>query len=186
MPINTTFDGRTFEFQLGVSLYDEAYGTFYGNTCYSLSDTYDRGRAQQRNAIDLDMSFDVYYHTSVSDPRCMAVVEVIMLERMLDGVVKGQFSLGWAMLPLFRVSSISSRTASTHSRTPPPSQHQHQHPQPPLAPCLPCRAALLSSLITCLVCFRLMHLHPASHPLHTFFAAAAAQLLKYGMLTRSC
>ncbi len=30
--MHTTFDGRTFEFQLGVSLYDEAYGTFYGNT----------------------------------------------------------------------------------------------------------------------------------------------------------
>ncbi|GFR44041.1 hypothetical protein Agub_g5201 [Astrephomene gubernaculifera] len=104
MPINTTFDGRTFEFQLSVSLYDEAYGTFYGNTCYSMPDTYDRGRAQARNAIDLDMTFDVYYHTTVSDPRCMAVVEVIMLERMLDGVVKGQYSLGWALLPLFRVS----------------------------------------------------------------------------------
>ncbi|PNH02424.1 hypothetical protein TSOC_011594, partial [Tetrabaena socialis] len=85
VPINATFDGRTFEFQLSVSLYDEGYGTFYGNTCYSMPDTYDRGRAQQRNAIDLDMSFDVYYHTAVSDPRCMAVVEVIMLERMLDG-----------------------------------------------------------------------------------------------------
>ncbi|GLC73822.1 hypothetical protein PLESTF_001424700 [Pleodorina starrii] len=104
MPINTTFDGRTFEFQLGVSLYDEAYGTFYGNTCYSMSDTYDRGRAAQRNAIDLNLSFDVYFHSTVSDPRCMAVVEIIMLERMLDGVVKGQYSLGWALLPLFRVS----------------------------------------------------------------------------------
>ena len=30
--MHTTFDGRTFEFQLGISLYDEAYGTFYGNT----------------------------------------------------------------------------------------------------------------------------------------------------------
>jgi len=30
--VHTTFDGRTFEFQLGISLYDEAYGTFYGNT----------------------------------------------------------------------------------------------------------------------------------------------------------
>lgn len=70
----------------------------------SLSDTYDRGRAQQKNAIDLDFSFDVYYHTRVSDPRCMAVVEVIMLERMLDGVVKGRYSMGWAQLPLFRVS----------------------------------------------------------------------------------
>ena len=34
LPLHTTFDGRTFEFQLGVSLYDEAYGTFYGNTVY--------------------------------------------------------------------------------------------------------------------------------------------------------
>jgi nephrocystin-4 len=32
------------------------------------------------------------------------VVEIIMVERMLDGVVKGEYSLGWALLPLFRVS----------------------------------------------------------------------------------
>lgn len=32
LPVTTTYDGRSFEFQLGVSLYDEAYGTFYGNT----------------------------------------------------------------------------------------------------------------------------------------------------------
>jgi hypothetical protein len=36
-----------------------------------MSDAYDRNRAAQRNAIDLDFSFDVYYHTAVSDPRCM-------------------------------------------------------------------------------------------------------------------
>lgn len=35
--------------------------------------------------------------------RCMAVVEVIMMERGLDGVVKGRYSLGWALLPLFQV-----------------------------------------------------------------------------------
>ena len=33
----------------------------------------------------------------------MAVVEVILVERGLDGVVKGQYVLGWALLPLFRV-----------------------------------------------------------------------------------
>lgn len=32
-----------------------------------------------------------------------AVVEIIMLERMPDGVVRGEYSLGWALLPLFRV-----------------------------------------------------------------------------------
>jgi len=36
-----------------------------------MSDAYDRNRAAQRNAIDLDFSFDVYYHTAISDPRCM-------------------------------------------------------------------------------------------------------------------
>jgi hypothetical protein len=33
----------------------------------------------------------------------MAVVEVIMVERGKDGVVKGQYSLGWALLPMFQV-----------------------------------------------------------------------------------
>lgn len=46
LPLHTTLDGRTFEFQLGVTLYDEAYGTFYGNTCYSLTDGFDKARAQ--------------------------------------------------------------------------------------------------------------------------------------------
>ncbi len=32
LPIHTTYDGRTFEFQLGITLYDEAYGLCYGNT----------------------------------------------------------------------------------------------------------------------------------------------------------
>lgn len=117
MPINTTFDGRTFEFQLSVSLYDEAYGTFYGNTCYSMCDTYDRGRAAQRNAIDLDMAFDVYFHSTVSDPRCMAMVEVILVERMLDGVVHGQYSLGWALLPLFRVRGARRMGLGRHQRS---------------------------------------------------------------------
>ena len=30
-----------------------------------------------------------------------------MIERMLDGVIKGEYSLGWALLPLFRVRQIS-------------------------------------------------------------------------------
>jgi nephrocystin-4 len=31
------------------------------------------------------------------------VVEIIMLERMMDGVIKGEYSLGWALLPMFKV-----------------------------------------------------------------------------------
>lgn len=44
----------------------------------------------------------------------MAVVEIIMLERMLDGVVKGRYSLGWALLPLFQVSQRWVRGAAPH------------------------------------------------------------------------
>ena len=39
----------------------------------------------------------------MSSSPLQAVVEIIMLERMLDGVIKGEYSLGWALLPLFRV-----------------------------------------------------------------------------------
>jgi hypothetical protein len=39
--------------------------------------------------------------------RCMAVVEVIMLERGGDGVVSGRYALGWALLPLFRASTTT-------------------------------------------------------------------------------
>lgn len=53
----------------------------------------------------MDFSFDVYWHSRISDPRCQAVVEVILVERMNDGVVRGRYSLGWATLPLFKVRS---------------------------------------------------------------------------------
>lgn len=57
----------------------------------------------QRAPASVDFSFDVYFHSRISDPRCQAVVEVILVERMNDGVVRGRYSLGWATLPLFKV-----------------------------------------------------------------------------------
>eukprot|EP00955_Chlamydomonas_euryale_P068189 360045-Chlamydomonas_euryale.AAC.13 len=94
LPLSTTYDGRTFEYQLGVSLYDEAYGTFYGNTVYSMSDAYDRGRAAQRNAIDLDFSFDVYYHTKVGMHVARLGVRLARLGVRLARL--GQQCQGWA------------------------------------------------------------------------------------------
>jgi hypothetical protein len=35
--------------------------------------------------------------------RCLAVAEVIVLERNSAGVIKGEYSLGWAMLKLYQV-----------------------------------------------------------------------------------
>lgn len=47
LPMGPTAEGHSLEVQLGVSLYDEAYGAFYGTTVYSQPDAVDPGRAQQ-------------------------------------------------------------------------------------------------------------------------------------------
>jgi nephrocystin-4 len=62
-----------FELRLGVSLYDEAAGAFYGNTCYSQADA-PKQQQQQHDADSCNFCFDVFFHSVISDPRCMAVV----------------------------------------------------------------------------------------------------------------
>lgn len=89
-----------FDLKLSVSLYDEALGTFYGCTCYSLPSNADLRGALQQGVASLQFNFDVYFHSRVSDPRCMAVVEVISAVKNADGVCVQEFSVGWAQLPL--------------------------------------------------------------------------------------
>jgi nephrocystin-4 len=60
---------RTFEFQLAVTLYDEALGVFYGNTCYSMHNPCNHKGAADPGVVDLNFSFDLYFHSAVSDPR---------------------------------------------------------------------------------------------------------------------
>ena len=87
--------GGGFEFQLGVSLYDESLGAFYGNTCYSMvqpaaargvesaslaASTGAPGAGVQAavgkvaGEVQVDFMFDVYFHSRTVDPHCMAVV----------------------------------------------------------------------------------------------------------------
>jgi nephrocystin-4 len=63
-----------FELRLGVSLYDAAAGAFYGNTCYSQADVPKQHHQQQHDAASCDFCIDVFFHSVISDPRCMAVV----------------------------------------------------------------------------------------------------------------
>jgi nephrocystin-4 len=63
-----------FELRLGVSLYDEAAGACYGNTCYSQADVPKQQQQQQHDDASCDFCFDVFFHSVISDPRCMAVV----------------------------------------------------------------------------------------------------------------
>lgn len=92
LPNQALLSGSTYEFQLGISLYDENLGAFYGSTCYSLHDapsTLQPGAAGAATAeggpqprVDVDFSFDVYYHSAISDPSCMAVVSIAGLFTM--------------------------------------------------------------------------------------------------------
>lgn len=78
----------------------------------------------QRAPASVDFSFDVYFHSRISDPRCQAVVEVILVERMNDGVVRGRYSLGWATLPLFKVRPFATTSG-------PKVGGQPHYPSPP-------------------------------------------------------
>jgi nephrocystin-4 len=84
--------GMLYGLQLGVNLYDEALGQFYGNTCYSmvepLQDVQQQQEQQQQEQQQqqehlaeapgqhppVDFSCDVMFHSAISDPHCIAVV----------------------------------------------------------------------------------------------------------------
>lgn len=53
----------------------------------------------------VNMDFDVYFHTTISDPGCVAIVEVVLVERLYTGVLCGHYSVGWSALPLYSVSA---------------------------------------------------------------------------------
>lgn len=81
-PLSQVTAGVSYELQLGVSLYDESLGVFYGNTCYSPCDT---PKQQQQNTVTgdgtatgggIEFCFDIFFHSAISDPRCMAVVSL--------------------------------------------------------------------------------------------------------------
>lgn len=90
-------EGRAFE--LGVSLYDETLGTFYGCTTYSLPDISERSTTPPEGmpaassttgeAVstleDVGFSFDVFFHSPIHDGRCKAVVGVLPGLRVIMG-----------------------------------------------------------------------------------------------------
>lgn len=102
LPIMSTVRyGSSFELQLRITLFDEMTGVFYGNTCHS--DSIPLAQLQQANkgaeaavqdqseapGVDVDFHFDVYFHSAVSDPRCMAVVR-FTLQHSYNHLVFGQ------------------------------------------------------------------------------------------------
>lgn len=73
--------GNSLEMRLGVSLYDEATGCFYGNTCNSLPCIPLPLLPTPPEPVDLEIQQDVYFHTRLLDPRCLLVIEVVLVEK---------------------------------------------------------------------------------------------------------
>lgn len=56
----------------------------------------------RREGQHISLKTDLYFHTEISDPDCVAVAELILAERGASGVVEGEYSTGWALLPLHK------------------------------------------------------------------------------------
>ena len=103
-PFRVVGRGNTLEARCAVSFYDECTGSFHGATCSSTAEAVD---VPDANAADesapvatLDVQHDVYFTTRVCDPRCLIVVEVILVERGgKDGRIVRETSAGWAAMP---------------------------------------------------------------------------------------
>lgn len=46
--------------------------------------------------VNVDFNFEVFMHSTLAEPLCCAIVELILVERQEDGVVEGEYSAGWA------------------------------------------------------------------------------------------
>uniref|UniRef100_A0A061S1B5 Nephrocystin-4-like protein n=2 Tax=Tetraselmis sp. GSL018 TaxID=582737 RepID=A0A061S1B5_9CHLO len=94
---------RVFEFRVNVTLFDERLGQFYGNTISSPTAPFQWiSPKDSSQGVEVNLEFDVYFHSVVSDPSCLAVAEVVMVEKLYTGVIHGEYSVGWAALPLHR------------------------------------------------------------------------------------
>lgn len=85
--------GVQYGLQLGVTLFDQDVGQYYGSTCWSLVeplqgehqrwDSAEEGAAgtntNSSSGAPVDFSFDVFFHSTVADAHCMAVVSCLHL-----------------------------------------------------------------------------------------------------------
>lgn len=88
--------GILYGLQLGVTLFDHAVGQYYGSTCWSLVELL-QGEQQRWDSAEeeaagadtnsssgapVDFSFDVFFHSTVADANCMAVVSCLRLSSL--------------------------------------------------------------------------------------------------------
>ena len=101
--------GNALEAKVNVSFYDECTGSFHGATCSSAPEPAEMPASEltpgdtsvdpQNPVATLDVQHDAYFTTRVCDPRCLIVVEIVLVERRGDGSAARETSAGWAAMP---------------------------------------------------------------------------------------
>jgi Ca2+-binding EF-hand superfamily protein len=88
--------------QLSMSLLHLNSGIFYGSTWMGTpADQPIDGRSKIPEVMDFRYEDIVYMLTRITDPTCVAVLEVVAsLTNVRTGVTKGQYGCGWTILPL--------------------------------------------------------------------------------------
>lgn len=94
--------------QLSLSLFHLGSSTFFGSTWMgSPIPLGGDGRDKLPDIIDFDYSEIVYLISRISDPSCIAVVEIVASkEDVRKNVIVSQYGCGWTMINLFGSSHI--------------------------------------------------------------------------------
>jgi len=95
--------------QLSFSLFHLTSGTFFGSTWMgSPFPLGGNGRDKLPDVIDFEYSDIVYLISRITDPSCIAVVEIVASkEDVRKKMVVAQYGCGWTMLNLFGTSHLA-------------------------------------------------------------------------------
>eukprot|EP00887_Chlorella_sp_A99_P001170 scaffold14.g1170.t1 len=114
-----------FELWVGLTLFDEAAGCFFGRTLRGLAVQYEMTKSRGKHGFRVDLDLAAFFHSRAAiagaapgaPPALSAVAEVVLVERSEAGVVGGEYSAGWAAVPL----SLPCGQESYPPPAPPPS-----------------------------------------------------------------
>lgn len=98
LPVGAVTTGAALCVGVRISFYDEARMIFIGRTWVSPCVPAKLTTAQGRTTA-LDLALEVYYHTSIHDPSCFGVLELVGEVRRGGQLLRSR-GLGWCPLPL--------------------------------------------------------------------------------------
>ncbi|XP_075046122.1 nephrocystin-4 isoform X2 [Mixophyes fleayi] len=93
-------------YQIRLSLFDITYHHFFGRTWKSLVKPLKTVTGQTSKVF---FNETIYFHTSLTDPGIVAVVEVVAITKKRDGI-KQEVSCGFGLMRLFNIQSEEDKT----------------------------------------------------------------------------